>query len=203
MNYIPNILLIIVTLCSLLDSPSLNLPSAPKLDFNRIIQDGELSYFGVPIALQLVQYVTISDKQFLSLPILMDEPEIPEGFRSKLIDPSKWDERHNTGIDFGRRSIWYMNENQTILYSVLLDIRSESDIGIGLVIIHYHGNNTYDILLNTLDDITLFAASAKFHRIDTEAGFGTFIALPDQKNIKNKYQPKWNIEPSKFFLIGF
>lgn len=182
----------------------------PPRDLPINLSDGNISFEmpdiinGVPIIPQYVTVATIADRGLLMIPVLMYEPELPFNVEVRLIDPMLWEEKSSSTQIIGRRSIWFMEINSTMLYSVIIDLGDGNvrDIGVGYIVIKRVDHDHYDVLMEDTRGVILFAGRGKLHKIDESIGQGTFIPIDNQAAIREMYDAKWDLDPSEFILFG-
>lgn len=187
---------------------STNVHFLPSIELNNHLHsDSENNvpfiFEGLPINPSFIQIVNVGNRKMISLPILINESNLKSDIDSKLFNPRYWREIDNA-IEFGRPSLWFLPVGSKTIYSIVIDPRSENDIGIGLVFVKNLGNDIYEVFMTDFNGVYLFAAVGIFKRLDEEYGVGYIEPSNSELQLvtQNKYQPIWKIEPKDFFLFG-
>lgn len=149
---------------------STNVHLLPSIEFNNHLHSSSeknvpVIFEGLPINPSFIQIVNVGNRKMISLPILINESNLKIEITSKLFNPRHWREIENA-IEFGRPSLWFLPVGSKTIYSIVIDPRSENDIGIGLVFVKNLGNDIYEVLMTDLNGVYLFAAAGIFKRLD-------------------------------------
>ncbi len=158
---------------------------------------------GFPIAIEFASVLTIGGSKMLFFPIIMNEPQIYGKVNFGLVNPIQWGSNNQfSECSSGRRSIWYMPLNSSMLYGILMDPQLDYDkIGIGYILIKRMSESIYDVILEDNEGKILFAARGKLKKINPEMGEGTLIPLKNQEEVRKIYSPIWDIKPKDFILF--
>lgn len=171
-------------------------------DVSDINEDFVLTFYAYPVAVTYSSILTLADKKVLSLPILMEDENLPVKSYSKLMNPNRWtDHVYTRGT--GRSSIWFMERGEEMLYSILLDLNSVSDeIGIGYLSVIRLTDDLYDWFLRGPNEELLYVVRGEKIVLDESVGSSTFISLENQDDVKEKYDFLWqNLPPHKFVMF--
>lgn len=188
-----------------------SLPVPSLYDLNPFMEDDlDLSdddfiieFIAHPVAVSLSSILTLDGRKVLSLPILMEDKDLPVASYSKLIHPNRWAEMGYTS-GTGRRSIWFMENDNEMLYSILLDIESLTNnqgIGIGYLSVIRKSDTIYDWLLRGYNLELLYAVRGEKIIIDESVGESTFYSLRDQSELRKEYNFLWKSLPAKDFVM--
>lgn len=180
------------------------LPTANNIvpDESDLNEDFVLTFSAYPVAVTYSSVLTLADKKVLSLPILMEDENLPVRSYSKLINPNRWKGRGYTrGV--GRSSIWFMERGEEMLYSILLDINSVSDaIGMGYLSVMRLTDDLYDWFLRGPNEELLYVVRGRKIILDESMGASTFISLENQNDVKKSYDFLWqDLPPHKFVMF--
>jgi hypothetical protein len=158
---------------------------------------------GFPIGLEFATIVPIADHKMIFLPIIMKEPKIAGKINFGLVNPIRWDEPNSlTDLYEGRRSLWYMPLNSTMLYGILIDPQFDNNtVGVGYIVVKRITDRIYDVILQDDKKQNLFAARGELLKINKEIGEGSLLPLENQEIVKEIYSPIWNIKPEDFILF--
>ncbi|CAN5702069.1 hypothetical protein BH23THE1_BH23THE1_30690 [soil metagenome] len=165
--------------------------------------DFRIDFDAYPITITLSSVLTLAERKVLSLPILMEEEDLPIKTYPKLIDPNQWESKnYKQGV--GRRSIWYMDKNNEMLYSILLDINSlnnKKGIGIGYLSVKRLSDTIYDWFLRGPNTELLYVVRGEKIILDELIGESTFYSLSDQSEIDKEYDYLWKGLPPINFVM--
>jgi len=181
-----------------------SLPSPIKItpDEAELNEELILEFIAYPISVSYTSVLTLADKKVLSFPILMEEENLPIKSSAKLMDPLRWESKgYNTGV--GRSSIWFMEKNREMLYSILIDIDNFPDsIGIGYVSVIRLTDEIYDWILRGPNDELLYVVRGEKIVLDESVGASTFISLEDQEDVNQYHDFLWkDLPPNKFVMF--
>ncbi len=161
-----------------------------------------LEFISYPISVSYTSILTLADRKVLSLPILMEEENLPIKSSAKLMDPLRWESKgYITGI--GRSSIWFMEKNREMLYSILIDIDNfPNSIGIGYLSVIRLTDDIYKWILRGPNDELLYVVRGEKIVLDESVGSSTFISLEDQEDVKSHHDFLWkDLPPNKFVMF--
>lgn len=159
---------------------------------------------GIPIISKYSTIITIGGRKVIWLPIIYNDENIPVPIKSRLINPMLISNK-NPYYDYeiGRKSLWFMPEDQWMLYAVIIDPDMENkSLGIGYIHVKRFEKNKYDVLLKDEDDNIIIAARGQIKVVNGDYGQGTLISDTDQQEVLRIYNPLLKIQPSKFVLFS-